>query len=112
MFEKIENFDNAVKFSLREKCLSTSYFWSAYPCSRTKYRKYGPEITPYLDTFHFSLFNSVFVDDKFGKPFKTYLGENAVYNFINNMIEESKYCSDVMKKYFNKKFVMTKEDKI
>ena len=61
---------------------------------------------------HFSLFNSVFVDDKFVKPFKTYLGENAVYNFINNMIEESKYCSDVMKKYFNKKFVMTEEDKI
>ena len=26
------------------------------------------------------------------------------------MIEESKYCSDVMKKYFNKELVMTKED--
>ena len=26
------------------------------------------------------------------------------------MIEESKYCSEVMKKYFNKKLVMTKED--
>ena len=35
------------------------------------------------------------VDDKFSKPFKTYLGEDAVYNFINSMIEESKYCSDV-----------------
>ena len=26
------------------------------------------------------------------------------------MIEESKYCSDVMKKHFNKELVMTKED--
>ena len=32
----------------------------------------------------------VCVDDKFSKPFKTYLGKDAVYNFINNMIEESK----------------------
>ena len=31
----------------------------------------------------------VFVDDKFSKPFKTYVGEDAVYNFINLMIEES-----------------------
>ena len=26
------------------------------------------------------------------------------------MIEESKYCSEVMKKHFNKELVMTKED--
>ena len=26
------------------------------------------------------------------------------------MIKESKYCSEVMKKHFNKEFVMTKED--
>ena len=26
------------------------------------------------------------------------------------MIEESKYCSDVMKKYFNKELVMIKEE--
>ena len=52
----------------------------------------------------------VCVDDKFSKPFKTYLGKDAVYNFINNMIEESKYCSDVMKEHFNKELVMTKEN--
>ena len=33
----------------------------------------------------------VCVDDKFNQPFKTYLGEDAVYNFINSMIKESKY---------------------
>ena len=50
------------------------------------------------------------VDDKFSKPFKTYLGNDTVYNFINSMIEESKYCNKVMKKHFNKELVMTKED--
>ena len=52
----------------------------------------------------------VCVDDTFSKPFKTYLGKDAVYNFINNMIKEIKYCSDVMKKHFNKELMMTKED--
>ena len=50
------------------------------------------------------------VDDKFSKPFKTYLGKDVVYNFINNIIEERRYYSYVMKKHFNKEFVMTKED--
>ena len=45
----------------------------------------------------------VSVDDRFSKPFRSYLGEDVVYNFVNSMIEESKYCSEVMKKYFNKK---------
>ena len=40
----------------------------------------------------------VCVDNKFSKPFKSYYGEDAVWNFINSMIEESKCCSEVMKK--------------
>ena len=40
----------------------------------------------------------VCIGDKFSKPFKTYLGEDAVYNFINNMMKESKHYSDVIKK--------------
>ena len=40
-------------------------------------------------------------------PLKTYL---AVYNFISNMIDKSKYCSAVMKRRFNKELGMTKED--
>ena len=38
--------------------------------------------------------------------FKSYLGEDVVCNIINAMVEESKYCSDVMKKHFNKELVM------
>ena len=50
------------------------------------------------------------VDDKFNKLFKTYLGKDPVQNFINSMIEDSKYCKDVMKKHFNKELVIAKED--
>ena len=49
-------------------------------------------------------------DDKFSKPVKSYLDEEAVYNFISSIIEESKYCCDVIKKHFNKELVMTKKD--
>ena len=55
-------------------------------------------------------FKLVCVDDKFSKPFKTYLGKKTVYSFINSMIEECKYCSEVMKKLFNKELVITKEE--
>ena len=50
-------------------------------------------------------YNLVYVDDKFSKPFKWYLSKD----FINNMIGESKYYSDVMKKHFNKKLGMAKK---
>ena len=46
-------------------------------------------------------------DDKFSKPFKSYLGEYAVYDVIDTMIEEIKYCSEEIKKHFNKKLAMT-----
>ena len=50
------------------------------------------------------------VNNNFSKPFKSYLGEDAVYSFINSVLEENKYFSDVTKKYFNKELVMTKKD--
>ena len=43
----------------------------------------------------------VCVDDKFCTPFKTYLHEDEVYNFIN-MIKKGKYCSEVIKKIITK----------
>ena len=51
----------------------------------------------------------VCVDDKFSKPFKSYLGKDTVYNLISSMIEKSKYCSDVMKNHFNKEPMMAKK---
>ena len=42
----------------------------------------------------------VCVNDKLKKTFKSYLGKDEVYNFINSMTKESKYCNEVMKKTF------------
>ena len=49
-------------------------------------------------TYNYKLL--VCVDDKFSKPFKSYFGKDAVYNFLGSMIEESKYYSDVKKNAF------------
>ena len=32
------------------------------------------------------VYKLVCVDDKFSKPFQSYLGEDAVYNFINSVV--------------------------
>ena len=49
-------------------------------------------------------------DDKYTKPIQIYRGEKAVYKFMENMLEEVKYCKRVMKKYFNKPLRMTKKN--
>ena len=54
-------------------------------------------------------YKKIGIDDKFSKTLKSYLDEGAVYNFINSMIEGSKYCTDMIKKHFNKELVMTKK---
>ena len=44
----------------------------------------------------------VCVDNKFIKSFKSYLDEDAVYNFINSMSKESNFCIGIMKKKITK----------
>ena len=51
-----------------------------------------------------------YYDDKYSKLATTYRGEKAVYKFIEDMLEEVKYCKKIMKKEFNKPLRMTKED--
>ena len=51
-------------------------------------------------------FKSVYVDEKFSQPFKLYLDEDVV----RSMLKESKYCSESMKKKFNKDLGLTKKD--
>ena len=38
------------------------------------------------------------------------LGENAVYKFMEKMLEDFEYCKDVVKKRFNKPLIMTEND--
>ena len=61
------------------------------PCS-DKYQKY------ISCSYGYKL---VCVDDKFCTPFKTYLHEDEVYNFIN-MTKKGKYCSEVIKNIITK----------
>ena len=59
MFSKIDATNPLCKY-LPLHCVKSvqirSYFWSVFSCIRIEYgdllRYYGPEITPYLDTFH------------------------------------------------------------
>ena len=44
------------------------------------------------------------------QSFRSYLGEDAICNLINSMIKENNYCTDIMKKHFNKERAMTKKD--
>ena len=64
----------------------------------------------YLDKYQKHIASScgyklVYADDKFSKFSKSYFGKNTACNFINSMIEESNYCSEVMKNHFNKELV-------
>ena len=49
-------------------------------------------------------------DDKYSKPIQTYRGENAIYKFMERMLEEVEYCKGIIKKRFNKPLVMTEDD--
>ena len=49
-------------------------------------------------------------DDKYTQPLKIYRGEKAVYTFLEYMLDEVKYCKNIIKKEFNKPLRMTKED--
>ena len=48
--------------------------------------------------------------DKYSKDICIYRSENAVYKFMEKMLEEVEYCKAVIKKHFNKPLVMTEVD--
>ena len=53
-----------------------------------------------------------FYDEKYSKPIQTYRGENAVYKFMEKLLEEVEYCKTVVKKHFNKPLIMTEDDEM
>ena len=50
--------------------------------------------------------------DKYSKPIQTYRGENAIYKFMEKMLEEVEYCKGIVKKRFNKPLKMTENDEL
>ena len=51
-------------------------------------------------------------DNKYRKPIQTYRGKNAVYKFMEKMLEGVEYCKGVIKKRFNKPLKMTENDEM
>ena len=52
----------------------------------------------------------VCVDNKFSKKDVLYRGKNAVYKFIEAILEEYDYCKKMIKKHFNKNLIMSSEE--
>ena len=52
----------------------------------------------------------VCIDDRFSKPIVVYKGKNAAYEFIKAILQEHKYCKNIMKKHFNKNLIMSEEE--
>ena len=48
--------------------------------------------------------------ERYSEPIQTYRSENAVYKFMEKMLEEVEYHKAVIKKRFNKPLVMTEDD--
>ena len=59
-------------------------------CYKNKHKKYAAWSYGY---------KLVCVDLRSSQPFKSYLDEDAANKFYNSMIEERKYCSDVIKNF-------------
>ena len=51
-------------------------------------------------------------DDKYTKPKQVFGGENAVYKFMEKMLEEVEYCKGIVKKRFNKPLKMIDDDEL
>ena len=54
----------------------------------------------------------VTVKIKIVTQFKRIGGENAVYKFMEKMLEEVEYCKGIVKKRFNKPLIMTENDEL
>jgi len=49
-------------------------------------------------------------DDKYAKPIRKYRGVGATYKFMEQMLDEVKYCRNIVKYKFNKPLKMTNDD--
>ena len=87
---------STLAFTLRAKCPIWSIFWSVFSCIQSETGKYGPEKTPYLDTFH-----AVYVlgiVSKFLFHFKTSLSVIKPVNFYSSkhLVATSMYFHQIM----------------
>ena len=57
----MSEYEFSLNRTLRKKCPNTEFFWSAFSCIWTEY---GPEKTPYLDTFQAVVFSRIRTESK------------------------------------------------
>ena len=57
----MSEYEFSLNRTLRKKCPNTEFFWSAFSFIRTEY---GPEKTPYLDTFQAVVFSRIRTESK------------------------------------------------
>ena len=50
------------------------------------------------------------IDNKFSKTVALYRGKSAVYKSIEAILKEYGYCKEMIKKHFNKNFIMSAEE--
>ena len=50
-------------------------------------------------------------DDKFSRPIQLYRGKNAVYKFLEAMLEEVDYCEKTKNEHFDQPMDLTNKDK-
>ena len=72
---------------------------------------FGPNTKKYQDHIACSYgYRLISADDRYGKPYKTCFGEDAIDKFLNYMIKESEYSSEVTETEFNKPLAMPEKD--
>ena len=52
------------------------------------------------------------IDNRFSQKVVFYRGENAVYRFIEAILNEYDYCQKMIKKHFNKSLMSAEEEEI
>ena len=109
--------DNILKFNNFHKQLPVPFVIYAdfesllekvHGCQPSDSKSYTEAYQKHIDSGHG--YKVVCCDDKYTKPVQIYRGENAVYKFMEAMLEEVKYCRKTIKKYFNKPLRMTEND--
>ena len=69
-----------------------------------------PNIKKHQDNIGGSyVYNSISVDGKYSRPYKSYFGEDAIEKFISDVISEREYCRRLLARNFNKTPVMTEK---
>ena len=82
-----------------------------FECNLQNAEIYEGSYTKKYDHVPCSFANKVVcIEDKFSKPIVIYRGKNAAYEIIKAIFKEYRYCKKVIKKHFDKNFIMREEE--